>query len=310
MMPLLTPKLDLVFKLLFTQDTEMLLDLVNQSLVTPEPVHIQSLEVKNPTILPEELTAKFIILDILAHDEAQRRYDIEMQVQRYSLYPQRALYYLCRLYGTQLESGESYGRLMPVIGIHFLDYEYLAAYTDLHFCFELREVKHPELRLTHDLTLHLFELPKLERLSQLATWGDPLWEWLHFFNHAHEENETMRTQYTNPMIHKAFAVLEALSADELTRRQADVREKSLKNEVSLLEDAREEGIKEGFKKGRTEGRTEGRAEGLDLGELIGEIRLLQQLLHRPMSDRATLLDDSPAQLQAILRALQADASFA
>ncbi|MCP4401558.1 MAG: Rpn family recombination-promoting nuclease/putative transposase [bacterium] len=96
MLPLLTPKLDLVFKLLFVQDTEILLDLVNRTLASPEPLHIQHLEVKNPTILPEELTEKYIILDILAQDEAHRQYDIEMQVQRYSVYPQRALYYLCR----------------------------------------------------------------------------------------------------------------------------------------------------------------------------------------------------------------------
>lgn len=192
MTPLLTPKLDLVFKLLFTQDTTILLDLVNCGLASPDPVHIQSLEVKNPTILPEELTAKFIIWDILAQDETRRQYDIEMQVQCSGLYPQRALYYLGRLYGTQLESGQDYGRLMPVIGIHFLDYEHFAAYPDLHFCFELREAQRPELRLTHDLALHLFELPKLNRQGAPAVWGDPLWEWLHFLNSAHQEDETMR----------------------------------------------------------------------------------------------------------------------
>ena len=122
MLPLLTPKLDFVFKLLFTKDREILLDLVNTVLAYPEHLHIKELEVKNPIVLPEELSEKFIILDILAVDEARQQYDIEMQVRRYSAYPERALYYLCRLYGTQLDSGESYLRLTPVIGIHFLDY--------------------------------------------------------------------------------------------------------------------------------------------------------------------------------------------
>lgn len=80
-----------------------------------------------------------------------------------------------------MESGQSYGRLMPVIGIHFLDYEAYSTYPDVHFCFELREAQHPEVRLTPDLALHLFELPKLKRIGQAAQWGDPLWEWLHFF---------------------------------------------------------------------------------------------------------------------------------
>ena len=289
MLPLLTPKLDLVFKLLFAQDTDILLDLVNRTLASPEPLHIQHLEVKNPTILPEELTEKYIILDILAQDEAQRHYDIEMQVQRYSAYPQRALYYLCRLYGTQLDSGQSYGRLMPVIGIHFLDFEHFSAYPERHFCFELRELRYPELRLTRDLALHLFELPKLERQEQSASWGDPLWEWLHFLNHAHEEEKSMRTPYTNPMIHKAFDLLESLSADELTRQRAEMREKALKNEISLLEDAR----------------MEGRAEGVDLGEVIGEIRALQRVLKTPVESKETLMTHSHQDLQNMLRQLEA-----
>jgi predicted transposase/invertase (TIGR01784 family) len=249
-MPLLTPKLDFVFKLLFTTDPDILLDLVNSVLAYPEHLHIRELKVKNPIVLPEELTEKFIILDILAVDEARRQYDIEMQVRRYSAYPERALYYLCRLYGTQLDSGESYLRLTPVIGIHFLDYEPFASYSNLHFCFELREVQHPELRLTHDLSLHVFELPKLERSPCQAGWGDPLFEWLHFLSHAHEEgDEAMRKLYTNPAIHKAFEVLEALSVDELTRQRAEMREKALKNEVSMLEEAREEGLQQGLQQG-------------------------------------------------------------
>jgi predicted transposase/invertase (TIGR01784 family) len=165
-----------------------------------------------------------------------------MQVQRYAAYPERALYYLCRLYGTQLERGESYGQLTPVIGMHFLDYEHFQTYPDTRFCFELRDVQYPELRLTQDLSLHVFELPKLKRQGQRAAWGDPVFEWLHFLNYAHEEDEIMRTHYTNPAIHKAFDLLETLSADELTRQQAEMREKALKNEVSMLEAARTEGF--------------------------------------------------------------------
>lgn len=110
---LLTPKLDLVFKLLFAQDTDLLLDLVNTVLASPVPRHIRSLEVRNPTILPEELTEKFIILDILAVDENNRQYDIEMQVQKFSYYPERTLYYLCRMYAGQLEAGEPFTHLTP-----------------------------------------------------------------------------------------------------------------------------------------------------------------------------------------------------
>jgi hypothetical protein len=54
----------------------------------------------------------------------------------------------------------------------------------------------------------------------------------------------MRTQYKNPAIHKAFDMLEKLSADENARLRAEIREKALKNEVSMLAAARREGIRQ------------------------------------------------------------------
>ncbi len=99
----------------------------------------------------------------------------------------------------------------------------------------------------------------------------------------------MRTEYTNPMIQKAFDLLERLSADEMTRQRAAVREKALKNEMSLLEDAR----------------MEGRVEGVELGEAIGEIRALQRVLHVPVERKETLLTRSRQDLQTMWHDLDA-----
>ncbi|MCP4403220.1 MAG: Rpn family recombination-promoting nuclease/putative transposase, partial [bacterium] len=153
------------------------------------------LEVKNPTLLPEEeLRKKFIILDILAVDDRDRQYDIEMQVRQYGAYPERALYYLSKMYTGQLDSGQQYHTLKPVIGIHFLDYEQFPAQQAWQWAFALRDAHHPEVQLTDHLLLHMVELPKFERECQKQNWGEALFEWLHFLNHAHEEGEdTMQT---------------------------------------------------------------------------------------------------------------------
>lgn len=235
---LLTPKLDIVFKLLFTSDTELLIDLINSVLNLTGDRRIRSVEVKNPTVLPEEITKKFIILDIRAVDERQNQYDIEIQVTKYEAYPKRTLYYASRLYADQLGTGEDYAALNPVIGIHFLDYDLFPGCSDFHFHFYLRDIRYPELCLTDDLSLHIFELPKVVKLH------DSLSEWLYFFNHAHEEDKAMRTHYKNPAIHRAFGMLEKLSADKQFRRQAEIREKALQNEVSMLAAAKREGIRQ------------------------------------------------------------------
>jgi predicted transposase/invertase (TIGR01784 family) len=246
MKPLLSPKTDFVFKKLFVSDTGILTDLLNAVMKLPRSRRIRSVEVKNPTILPEEITKKFIILDILATDESGQQYEIEMQVRRHEAYLKRSLYYVSRLYAGQLDSGEDCGELCPVVGIHFLDYEEFSDYDDFHFCFRLRDALHSELVLTDDMTLHIFELPKFEKLMKSGQINDAMSEWLRFFNHAHEEEDkTMRTGYKNPAIHKAFGILESLSADDESRYLAEMREKALKTERTELGAAERRGILKG-----------------------------------------------------------------
>jgi predicted transposase/invertase (TIGR01784 family) len=252
-MKLLTPKSDFVFKKLFTADTDILRDLINSVLNLPENLRIRSVEVRNPHILPEEITQKFIVLDILVTDESGQNYGMEMQVRRYAYYPKRALYYLSRIYSAQLQSGEDYEKLKPVTGIHFLDYEMFPDTDGYHFRFEMRDIRYPELILTDDMSLHIIELPKAEKIINPADPGNSLKEWLHFFNHAHEEDNNMRTVCKNPAIRKAFDRLETLSADETVRHLARMREEALRNERSELFYAEKKGMEKGMETGIIKG---------------------------------------------------------
>jgi len=271
---LLTPKLDLVFKLLFTKDDDLLTDLLNAVLNLSAKKRICSVKVINPAILPETVRQKFIILDIRATDESDRQYDIEMQVRKYSFYPKRTLYYVSKMYADQLNAGDEYSNLKPVIGIHFLDYEQFPDYDDFHFCFQFRDIRHPELALTEDMTLHIFELPVFDKQRHKNKKFAKLEEWLWFFNHAHEERDkTMRTHYANQKIHKAFNLLETLSADEKIRILAEERAKALTNEISIIGSerriARREGEKIGIEKGEKIGIEKGEKIGIEKGEKIG-----------------------------------------
>ena len=69
----------------------------------------------------------------------------------------------------------------------------------------------------------------------------------------------------------------------------------------LIQMGRKEGAEQGeligWKKGRIEGRTE--------GEIIGKIHLAQRLLKRPVTPKKKLLAQSPKELRAILKQLEA-----
>jgi predicted transposase/invertase (TIGR01784 family) len=274
---LLSPKNDFVFKKLFASDAEILTDLINHALGRSGPDRIVSVDILNPEIPPEEIEKKFIVLDIRATDETGREFDIEMQVRRYEDYPKRTLYYLCRMYGGQLGAGEPYATLHPVVGIHFLDYALFPGGPDFRYHFSFRDVRHPHLSLTDDLSLHIFELPGIESIFRDRK-ADGLLEWLHFFGRPQSEGENaMTVQYRNPMVNRALDRLRALSADEKTRELAERRERALKDEAMFLNEARKKGLEEGLEKGLKKGRNE----GLEAGRKETALNLLRANLLSP-----------------------------
>ena len=246
MKKLLSPKTDIVFKMLFEADTEILADLIDCVLDRPENRRVRSVRVKNPGIPPDEIGKKFIVLDIRAEDESGEQFDVEMQVRKYESYSKRALFYLCKPYAEQLDSGEEYGELNPVVGIHFLSYERFPECPDFRYRFVFSDSLHPEICLTEDMVLHIVEMPAFERTALKTSCGS-FAEWVRFISRADSETEeTMIENYTNPKIHKTFHALEALSADEQARLRAEMRERALRDEVSELNAAERKGKREGM----------------------------------------------------------------
>ena len=87
--------------------------------------------------------------------------------------------------------------------------------------------------------------------------------------------------------------MKRLSADEETRRLAELREKSLKTKLAEIIAARKEGEQIGMNL------------GMSKGKLIGKIQVLQQLLRRPVASDAELEERPVDDLMAMLQSLEA-----
>jgi len=66
------------------------------------------------------------------------------------------------------------------------------------------------------------------------------------------------------------------------------------------------GMNEGILKGLEKGRIEGRTEGFEKGEIIGKIHATQRFLNRRVTPKKKLLEQSPKELRAILKKLEAE----
>jgi len=241
MSELLDPTNDYVFKRLFAEAPDLLVDLIND--LRPDLPDITSVEILSPNIEPTELTGKYIILDVLARDGDSHCYNVEVQVRRYGAWHKRGLFYLARTLGGQLSAGEDYQELRASVGLHLLDFDLftdtVAERQQAVWRFEMRDECQPHISLGNILQMNLIELNKADRLGLPE---GPLRAWITFFKHWQEEL-TMANVAHEP-VKKAMSRIRELSADEETRRLAFVRERALRDEISLLNDARREGREE------------------------------------------------------------------
>jgi len=291
---LLDPKLDLVFKRLFAESPDLLMDLINSVRISEPP--IVTLEILNPQVTPEDITKKLVVLDILARDASGQMLNVEMQTRQHAGLPSRMVFYLARLLGRQLEAGEDYHQVQPVIGITLMDFDLFPETEQAVWDFELRDRRHPDITLDRSLQLHLVEMPKADRHPTQT--HPALANWVTWFKHWQED--TIMHQIHHPAIQKAHQHLHALSGDEQAWIQALQRERTLSLEATVkgaLERAEREKA-EAQARGLAEGRAEGRAEG----QMEGQAGLLRHLLRAkfgalPTATEQQLQHASPTQLE-------------
>ena len=241
---LLDPRNDLVFKLLFANSLPLLSDLINAVRSGETPVDV--ITVLNPHVAAVDAQGKFIILDILAKDAQGHFYNIEMQMSSQEKWSTRSMYYLAKTLASQLKAGQKYAALKPVIGIHLLGYDLFDAPDQALWCFEMRDRVNPLVRLGSELQLNIIELRKADRLvcagkvpNQPGYVTTPLAAWVLYFEHWKEEN--IMNQIAYPPVKEALKQLTALSADEETRRLADMRERALMAERTEIDAAEARG---------------------------------------------------------------------
>ena len=88
---------------------------------------IEDVEILSPYQLPITKNLKATIIDVKARDKKGKTYIIEMQVAEPDGLDKRLLYFASKEYAQQIESGEFYTTLKPVIFIGIFDFTFTEA---------------------------------------------------------------------------------------------------------------------------------------------------------------------------------------
>ena len=258
---LLNPKIDFVFKKIFGSEEhpEILISFLNAVLKPKKP--IVSVEIKNSDLEKEYIEDKFSRLDVKALTSNKEIINIEIQLKNEYNMIQRSLYYWSKLYEEQLSEGDRYDKLSRTVCINILDFKYLKN-DRFHNGYRLKEIETNE-ELTNLQEIHFIEITKLKRFESTEEIVDLLEGWVEFLRDP--ESEVIRKlEMSNKEIREAKDELYRLSRNSKERELYYLREKSLRDEISALANAKEKGLKEGLKQGLFEGKLESARSFLDI----------------------------------------------
>jgi len=240
----INPKTDFAFKKIFgsEQNPEILISFLNSLLYGGQP-RITSLEIINPYLAPKIQGIKDTFLDIKAKLTDETTVIIEMQVLNLAGFEKRILYNAAKAYSIQLETGDDYTLLNPVIALTLTDFEMFENLPQVISNFVLKEKKVLTDYPINDLELVFVELPKFTKeLDELETLAD---KWIYFIKSARGLETIPETMAEVPEIRKAF---EVANQANLTREELEAllqREMYIHDQRNAIKLALRQGIQLG-----------------------------------------------------------------
>lgn len=219
---------DYLFRALLQRSNKALKGLIG-SLLRMNPEQIQSAVITNPIELGESIDEKTFILDVKVILNKNVIINLEMQVLNEYNWPERSLSYLCRAF-SNLNSGEDYSKVKPVVQIGLLDFTLFPKYPEFYATYQFLNTKNHTV-YSDKLRLSVLDLTRME----LATEEDRLHhtdKWAALFKATAWEEIRMYTQ-TDEYIQEAASTIYQLTQEERIRQQCEARDDYYRRQRSV-----------------------------------------------------------------------------
>ena len=150
---------DYMFRAVLQSNNKVLRGLICALLHLDES-DIRSVEITNSIILGESINDKEVRLDINVVLNNNAHINLEMQVVNELNWPDRSLLYLCRSFD-QLNHGQDYDEIKPVIHIGFLDFTLFKECPEFYAIYKLINVNNQHI-YSDKMTLCVVDLSKID----------------------------------------------------------------------------------------------------------------------------------------------------
>ncbi len=179
-----------------------------------------------------------------------------MQVVKSEHIAERILFYWSKMYNKTIRKGYGYGyeKGQKVICILVADFKLsnLTEVNKFYTRWKIMEENYTKLNFTDKLYIVIIELEKIKNIKE--TENKELLNWCKFIKNPEEmEGEEMKNKY----IKKAKEKLDEINQSEEERRLAEIRERTIRDEMAIRDsgyiDGKNDGIEIGIKEGEKKG---------------------------------------------------------
>ena len=216
---------DLMFRIVFESTPDGLKKLLC-ALLHMEESEIEDIKINNPILLGEQVPDKKFILDINLLLNNEKIIHLELQVLSQNYWVDRSLCYLCENF-KQLNSGDDYDQLKPLIQIDILDFELYQNSKEFYSIYHLANDKTHRI-YSDKLALHVLELNKEEfATKEDKSYGIDYWARL-FKSTTWEELKALAMEQVN--LKSTVEAIYRVNADEQALAEIIDRERFLRDQ--------------------------------------------------------------------------------
>ncbi|SJM94852.1 conserved hypothetical protein [Crenothrix polyspora] len=287
-MRFLDVKTDFAFKKVFGSERSkpILINFLNALLEYEGEHTITDLTIIDPYQAPVIQGMKDTYVDVKAILANGNSVIIEMQVLNIEGFEKRVLYNATKAYAAQLDKGEQYTLLNPVIALTFTDFIMFRDHPDVVSRYKLLETQ-TLAQYSDDVELIFIELPKFSQ--ELAGLNNIHDKWIYFIKNAGKLDYIPDTLMMEPSINEAFGIANKAG---LTEEELEAQEK--RHDFIRLQ-------RGSIEKALLDGKAEGKAEGLAEGAQEKALEIARNLLD--VLDDATIAQKTGLQ-EAEIRQLR------
>jgi predicted transposase/invertase (TIGR01784 family) len=320
----LDPKSDLIFKRIFGEHPDLLINFLNALMPFEPDRHIVEVEYLPPELVPDTPGKKDSIVDVRCRDNFKRHFIVEMQMYWTTAFYNRVVFNAGKAYVRQLKKRENFHLLQPVYTLAILNENFDSKSEQFYHHYQIVNRENTN-EIIPGLEFVLIELQKFN--PETITDRKLLVLWLRFLKEVDEDMRRLPLELQeNEYINQAAELCEeaAFSEGELyayDKYWDNVRvEKTLlsaafeKGNTKGIEKGMKKGIEKGMKKGIEKGMKKGIEKGIEKGEAMGlkkaqiELKAKEETIiinsHKaglPIETIATITGLMPEQIVEVLK---------